>query len=320
MSEQQNEIVKRLDVMEFIARDGSSVERDEAGSPHDGLPIGAPFPDFSIANGGGKVVTFENILAERKPTFFVFVSPTCIPCGSLLPEVMEWQDEMREKLNFVIISTGSRDLNIKKFGEEIAGQVLLEDKRELAEKVQAKWTPTGVLVSSEGFIQSHPASGDTAIRRLADKIRHEDLTRDFLYFTETNVTGKPPLIGKSIPEFSLEDLDGRKWIKDDLIGKETLAIFWGTDCPHCVRMMPEIQEWDKSRSANDPNLIVFSEGDPGEHRELGLSSPILLEKGHKTAIGFGMFGTPSAVLIDEQGRIVTETAIGAGNIWALIGK
>jgi hypothetical protein len=33
-----------------------------------------------------------------------------------------------------------------------------------------------------------------------------------------------------------------------------------------------------------------------------------------------MFGTPSAVLVNEDGTIVSETAVGAPNIWALIGK
>ena len=33
-----------------------------------------------------------------------------------------------------------------------------------------------------------------------------------------------------------------------------------------------------------------------------------------------MMGTPSAVLINEKGEIVTETGVGAANIWALIGK
>ncbi len=33
-----------------------------------------------------------------------------------------------------------------------------------------------------------------------------------------------------------------------------------------------------------------------------------------------MDGTPSAVLINENGKIASEVAVGAGNIFALIGK
>ena len=320
LSDQQNEIIKRLDVMDIISRDGTPVERLEAGNPLDSLPIGAPFPDFSIKNGRGKIIEFDHILAAAKPSLFLFVSPTCNPCGALMPEVAEWQTEMGGRVNFVIVSSGTLEANKKKFGDETASRILVEEKRELAETVHAKWTPAAIFVSRDGIIASHTANGDSAIRNLVDKIRGEDLTREFVFFAEKTPTGKPPLIGQTIPEFFLKDLDGGTITKRDLAGKTTLALFWSTDCPHCVRMVPEIQEWDKSKSPDDPRLIIFSEGDEEFHRELGLNSPVLLEKGHKTAIGFGMFGTPSAVMIDEEGRIVTETAIGAGNIWALIGK
>lgn len=319
LSDQQGEIIKRLDIMDVISRDGEPVEREDAGSPNDSLPIGAPFPDFSIMDGGGKTVTFEHILTNAKPSLFLFVGPNCNPCGALMPEVLQWKEEMGDRLNFVIVSNGTLDANIKKFGEETAADILFESKRELAEKVRAKWTPTAIFVSHDGTIASHPASGDSAIRNLIDKIRNEDLTREFVFFADRNITGKAPFIGKTIPEFALEDLDGRTITNKDFKGERTLAVFWSTDCPHCVRIMSEIKEWDKSKSADDPKMVIFSEGDKEFHKELGLELPVLLEKGNKTAIELGMFGTPSAVLIDEQGRIVTETAVGAANIWALIG-
>jgi len=53
---------------------------------------------------------------------------------------------------------------------------------------------------------------------------------------------------------------------------------------------------------------------------LGLNAPVVLDAGYKIAGTLGMFGTPSAVLVDESGTIITETAMGASNIWALIGK
>ncbi|MEP6789601.1 MAG: hypothetical protein ABJB40_14275, partial [Acidobacteriota bacterium] len=54
--------------------------------------------------------------------------------------------------------------------------------------------------------------------------------------------------------------------------------------------------------------------------ELELRSPIVLDAGYKTAEKLGMFGTPSGLLVDENGRIVSETAIGAPDIWSLVGK
>ena len=77
---------------------------------------------------------------------------------------------------------------------------------------------------------------------------------------------------------------------------------------------------DEKRGKDDPSLVIFSEGDLAEHKEFQLKSPIILEEGYKTAAKFGMFGTPSAVLVNEHGKIISETAQGAPGIWSLVGK
>ena len=75
-------------------------------------------------------------------------------------------------------------------------------------------------------------------------------------------------------------------------------------------MIRDLQEWDRAKSADEPNLIVFSDGDNEEHRDIGLKSPILLDKGYLTAATLGMHGTPSAILINENGEFASETALG----------
>ena len=85
-------------------------------------------------------------------------------------------------------------------------------------------------------------------------------------------------------------------------------------------MLEDLREWDKSKSADEPNLLVLSEGEAEPHQSLNLQSPIVLDKDRKISKELGWQGTPSAVLINEDGKIVSETAIGAQNIWILIGK
>jgi len=48
--DKQNEILRRLELIEMFSADGLLQERNDAGSPHDGLPIGAPFPDFDLTD------------------------------------------------------------------------------------------------------------------------------------------------------------------------------------------------------------------------------------------------------------------------------
>ena len=240
------------------------------------------------------------------------------PDGALLPEIAEWQREFADKLNFVFISTGPGEENVAKFGR-IAQSLLLQKNREFQTKVYAKWTPSALLVNAEGRVASHVAAGDSAIRLLIEKVRSENVEDPFFYFAMERKDERPPRIGQPAPEFELKDLEGQTIGLRELRGKPTLVTFWSPTCPHCHAMIEQIKEWEKARGLDDPNLLVFSDGDPDAHREAGISSPILIDKAYGISSKFGMFGTPSAVLVDESGRIVSETAVGASNIWSLVG-
>jgi thiol-disulfide isomerase/thioredoxin/uncharacterized membrane protein YphA (DoxX/SURF4 family) len=320
ISAQQTQILRRIEILDVISREGGAVERQEAGDPNEGLPIGSPFPDFELPDLSGRVVSFEHLLAERKPTLFLFVAPTCSPCKALVPEIAEWESKLADKVNIVLISRGKADENREKFSISEKSRVLLQKDREVANLVHAKWTPTALFVDAAGNIASHIAAGDSAIRELVEKVSEADVSNEFVYFTNSNGNGRAPKIGEAVPDFTLDDREGQKVASSDLKGSPTLAAFWSTTCPHCINMMEDIREWEQSRSAADPKLIVFSDGDVEELKKIELTSPIVLDKDYKTATKLGMLGTPSAVLIDEHGRIVSETAIGAQNIWALIGR
>jgi len=320
ISAQQTQILRRIEILDVISREGGAVERQEAGDPNEGLPIGSPFPDFELPDLSGRVVSFEHLLAERKPTLFLFVAPTCSPCKALVPEIAEWESKLADKVNIVLISRGKADENREKFSISEKSRVLLQKDREVANLVHAKWTPTALFVDAAGNIASHLAAGDSAIRELVEKVSEADVSNEFVYFTNSNGNGRAPKIGEAVPDFTLDDREGQKVASSDLKGSPTLAAFWSTTCPHCINMMEDIREWEQSRSAADPKLIVFSDGDVEELKKIELTSPIVLDKDYKTATKLGMLGTPSAVLIDEHGRIVSETAIGAQNIWALIGR
>ncbi len=247
---------------------------------------------------------------------FFFVSPTCGPCQSLLPEIEDWQNELKDKVEFVFISSGQAEPNAQKFAGNNFKQILLQEDKEIAALFNSKWTPTALFINADGIIASHLAVGDEGIRDLVKKIKAENLEEKFIFITN----GTELKIGESVPDFSMTDVNGREITPQTFQGKRTLVTFWSTTCPHCINMVRDLQEWDREKSADEPNLLVFSEGDEEMHRDIGLRSPIVLDEGFKTAEKFGMAGTPSAVLINEHGKIISETAVGAANIWALIGK
>jgi peroxiredoxin/uncharacterized membrane protein YphA (DoxX/SURF4 family) len=319
ISDQQTEIMRRIELIELVGQSGAAVER-EAAHPNEGLPIGARVPDFELPSAGGESVSLAGLLGRHKPVLFFFVSPTCAPCRALVPNFEQWQRDLGDKVQFVFVSNGDAGDNLEKFGGEAAKQILVQKEREVAELLKAQWTPTAVLMDRHGRIASHVAAGDTAIKNLVEQIAARDLDGEFTYFSNGNGHSHRIKIGESVPRFSLTDLKGKTIDAEYFKGKKTLVTFWSLSCPYCVNMMDELSEWDRTRGKDDPALIVFSDGDKAAHQKIDLVSPIVLDDGHKTSAGFGMFGTPSAVLVNEQGKIVSETAVGAPDIWSLIGR
>ncbi|MFT3745562.1 MAG: redoxin domain-containing protein [Pyrinomonadaceae bacterium] len=319
ISEQQVQIMRRIELMELVSQEGGEVAREEITHPHEGLPIGGLFPDFELLDVNANTVSLASMTSVGTPTLFFFVSPTCNPCKALLPEIDQWRKELMGKVNFVFISNGKAQDNIDKFGNDPMRPILLQKQRELADGVKAQWTPTVILMDANGRVASHPTAGDTAIRSLISQLKDEDLERDYTYFARVHDHAHNK-IGESVPDFSIQDIKGKVIDSDYFKGKQTLVTFWSTTCQFCSSMMDELKEWDKTKGKDAPDLVLFSEGDKETHEKFQLSSPVILEEGYKTAAGFGMFGTPSAVLVNEEGKIISETAVGAANIWSLVGK
>jgi hypothetical protein len=52
---------------------------------------------------------------------------------------------------------------------------------------------------------------------------------------------------------------------------------------------------------------------------MGLSSPMVLDQEFAAGRAFGASGTPSAVLVDEQGKIASGVVVGASEVLKLAG-
>ncbi len=316
ISEQQVQIMRRIEILEFTAHDGTKeVEREDVKNPTQGLPIGAIAPEFELPDLNGKKFGLKDLLKPQKTTLFFFVSPTCNPCGALLPEIEAWQEEFKQKLHFVFISSGKASDNTDKLGGQSFKQILLQEDREVAELYQSQWTPTVILVSPDGRIASHLAAGDSDIRKIFEKLREDSEGQMFFY---TN--GDNNKLGMDLPEFEIADVMGKTISSKDLVGKSTLITYWSTGCGWCQRMLDELRDWDKTKGQDEPNLLVVSSGDVEANKDMGLDSPVLLDDEGVISKELGMSGTPSAVLVNAEGKIISEVAVGSSQIWTLVGK
>jgi hypothetical protein len=58
-------------------------------------------------------------------------------------------------------------------------------------------------------------------------------------------------------------------------------------------------------------------GSVEENRAMGLRSPVVLDQQFATMHAFGASGTPSGVLVDEEGKIASQLAVGAPAVLGL---
>jgi uncharacterized membrane protein YphA (DoxX/SURF4 family)/thiol-disulfide isomerase/thioredoxin len=149
-----------------------SVRRKRQSSPAmapahpEGLPINAPAPAFELSAYEGGNTSLGQLLAYGKPLLLIFTNPNCGPCVALFAEIKDWQQTHTNQLTIAVVTFGTIKENFVNVARNRLGTVLLQEKREVAEKYGANVTPAAVLVDTGGRIASQLAAGADEIRDL----------------------------------------------------------------------------------------------------------------------------------------------------------
>ena len=172
-----------------------------------------------------------------------------------------------------------------------------------------------VLVDAAGWICSPLAVGGPAVLSLLTGQLPEPAE-----VVGNGATGSaPPSVGDPALAVRLSDLSGQEVKLAEFRGTNTLLLFWNPRCGYCVRMLDDLRAWEANPPDGAPKLLVVSQGDVEANRAMGLRSPVVLDQSFITGRTFGMRGTPSAVLVDAEGKIASQVAVGAPAILALAG-
>src|SRR5215208_4639064 len=267
---------------------------DDGGEPAFGLPVGTPAPAFSLQDLDGEEVTLESLRAAGRPVLLVFIDPECEPCDDLLPAVRGWQEGKAGELTVAPISRGTPEENSTKSREHGLSGVLLQGDWEVSEPYQVHGTPSAVLIRPDGTLGSLVAEGNEEVEDLASRAARE---------------APPTKIGEPAPEVKLPNLSSQEVRLADFRGKETLLLFWDPGCSFCQGMLADLKAWEQTPPAGAPELLVVSTGTREDNEEMGLSSTVVLDRGFSTGAALGASGTPSAVLIDAEGRVASGESI-----------
>jgi peroxiredoxin len=125
-------------------------------------------------------------------------------------------------------------------------------------------------------------------------------------------------IGSPAPVFSLPDLTGQEVTLEAFRGQPVLVLFWNPGCGFCARMLPDLKRWEATAPERAPKLLLVSGGTVEANRAMGLQAPVVLDQGFTVGQAFGAGGTPSAVLVDAEGRIASAVAVGAAQVFRLL--
>jgi thiol-disulfide isomerase/thioredoxin len=129
-------------------------------------------------------------------------------------------------------------------------------------------------------------------------------------------------IGSIAPEFELLSLKGGKKSLQRLLseGKALLLIFSSPNCGPCNALMPDIAGWQSSLAA-EVKIVLISDGgrDLNQAKAAGHRLiDVFVEKKRKVAEKFHAFGTPTAVVIRQNGTVGSYLVGGADAIRQLV--
>jgi peroxiredoxin len=208
--------------------------------------------------------------------------------------------------------------------------VLMQKDWEVSEAYGVESTPSAVLVRSDGTIGSPVLEGADGISALltyavGERSRlpmhpggHQGELHPTTADAAAQIASKGSRVGEPAPQIELPDLNGATVSLTYFRGEKTVVLFWDPECGFCREMLPQLRAWENNPPREAPKLLVVSTGSEEANREMGLSSPVLLDEQLAVGRAFGAPGTPSAVLIDEEGQITSELAVGAPAVLALV--
>lgn len=327
---QNGRILLRLEAIE---------ERLEAGKgsptkPHEpaGLPIAGIAPDFELPDLAGERRKLSGF--RGRDVLLIFFNPKCGFCTKMAADLAALPTEVGNgRAMPIVVTTGDVEQNrqiVKQFG--IRCVVLLQEKMEVASLYRAQGTPMGYRIDAAGRIASQLAVGGEALIKLAaapelhqlrpaananGSVAHHHEPDSSLARSKLNRSGLKA--GAEAPEFRLPRIDGGELSLADFRGQRLLLVFSDPNCGPCDELAPGLQQIHLERA--DVQVLVISRRDKEATRvkaeSLGLTFSIVMQKQWEISLQYGMFATPIAYLIDEQGILLSDVAVGVAPILAL---
>jgi len=273
-----------------------------------GAAVGSAAPAISLNDLDGKPVTLNDF--RGSDTAVLFWNPGCGFCKRMEADLKAWEaNPPAGAPKLLIVSTGEVDANR---AHGFTSPIVLDSGFNVGRSFGASGTPSAVLVTKDGKIGSSVAVGAPGVLGI---LRNEAPAPQ-----PANGGGEPAAAkqGSAAPVVRLPDINGGMFDLAEKRGERNVILFWNPGCGFCKRMTDDIKNWESDKPAGAPNLILVSTGSAEENRAMGIASTMLLDSNFSVGSQFGANGTPSAVLVDENGKVASDLAVGGPSVMALL--
>jgi len=121
--------------------------------------------------------------------------------------------------------------------------------------------------------------------------------------------------GVTAPAFELPELHGGRVSLEQFRGRRVLLVFFSSQCVYCELMAPELGRLTLDGRHGRPLPLVLTAAKAEEMRPFaakhGIRCSILLQEQGEIAKAYKATATPSGYLIDEEGTLISDLAVGA---------
>jgi peroxiredoxin len=326
---QQGRLLLRLDELEAkVARSqpsgGCGGDGVVALTRTEGLPVGTPAPPFRLPDLAGNPVSLADFLGKR--VLAIHWNPACGFCAAIVPELAQSITELASRnTSVVLISYGTPEENRALIdSHESSCQILLQSpKSALAALFGSLATPAAYLIDESGRIAESLAIGAEEVPRLA---------REAAGMNVKSLPGRRPLsesllerrgipAGTPAPDFELPEVRGGELSLRSYRGKRLLLVFSDPACGPCDQLMAHLAAYSKEPE-KPLDLLLVGRGGLEENRrkakEFSLNFPVVVQRQWEVSRAFGIFATPVAFLIGEDGRTVWDVFKGVEEIQSLL--
>lgn len=321
MLRQYGRLLLRIEALEERL-DGSS-HTSANGAPHfEGISPATEFPSFRLPALDGKTVALEELRGRR--VLLVNWDPSCGFCRDIAPTLATLQTDLRKRrTELVLVSRGDAEENRRLAeGHALDATILLQAGDERIEPFAAVGTPVAYLLDEKGRVAKPLARGALEVPELAaaaagtKKRLGTERTLD-----ESRLEREGLPAGTHAPTFRLPDVGGRDVTLEGYRGRRVLLVFSDPQCGPCDAITSDLASFHADHGADALEIVMVSRGTVEENRRKadahGVGFRVLVQPGRRVSKDYGIFATPVAFLIDENGVIEREVAKGAPAILRL---